>query len=144
MKIVVIALAGAVLAASYATPRQQGLVKAESDSTSLGQKTDMTEGQSALAPHSRAAPRILNYPCMDYNPAKKTCGLQQNREPRWMFNNTPKRLTRRTQLFRMQDGIKASQTQQDFGMIRFALDVEASGRLGSRTGLDPRSKTLFW
>jgi hypothetical protein len=90
MKTVVLAtLAGAMLAASSAIPRQQGVAKAESDATSLGQKTDMTEDQGALAPHSQAARRILNYPCMDYNSVKKTCGLQQNREPRWMFNNTP-------------------------------------------------------
>jgi hypothetical protein len=87
--LVLAALAGTMLAATSAIPRQQDLVKAELVSTSLGRKADMTVGQGAVAPHSQAAPRTSDYPCMDYNPVKRTCGLHRNQEPSWLSNDTP-------------------------------------------------------
>jgi hypothetical protein len=89
MKTVVLAtFAGAMLAASSAIPRQQNLITADLVAI-MGQKADMTEGQNAVAPHNQAAARTTNYPCMDYNPAKGTCGLHQNQEPRWLSNDGP-------------------------------------------------------
>jgi hypothetical protein len=79
MKTLVLAtLVGAMLAVSSAIPQQRGLIRDEAIFASLGQNGD----------HSQAAPRTTNYPCMDYNPAKRTCGLHQNQEPSWLSNDT--------------------------------------------------------
>jgi hypothetical protein len=90
MKTVVLAtFAGGMLAAGSGIPRPQNLVKVDFVATSLGQKAEMTEGRGAVAPHNQAVARTTNYPYVDYNPVKRTCGLHQNQEPLWLSNDAP-------------------------------------------------------